>query len=212
MRRRTLLGATSGALLATSGCLGVLTGSEALEEEAAEPRVDEAALEETGYELAETSTDTIEREVSAGEVTREVRAVNQLAEYRRSVDLAALGEEEYGVFAVVATPAFEIGDRTMSPVERWSNRKLAAEVQKQYSDLEVGAEAGQRSVAALQSKMDVSTFEGTATVAGNEGVEIFLHAGKVRHDEDFVLVVGVHPQRLPDESEHVDTLVRNLTH
>lgn len=212
MRRRAFLTAVPAAVAATSGCLGVLTGDEALERKASPARIASATVDDTGYELADSYSQELEREVTVSGQTRQVRAVNEFAEYHRSVDLGALGQQKYAVFAVVSTPAFEFGTETMSPVEDWSNRKIAEQIQQQYQNLEVGAEIDQRSVATLSTKMPLSTFEGTATFDGNNGIEVYLHVGKVNHGSDFVFVVGVHPRKLPDESETVRRLVGNLTH
>lgn len=212
MRRRTLLGALSTVTVASAGCLGVLTGSEPLEREASTARVGDDVLASTDYELADSGSRRIEREVTVGGQTREVHAVNQLAEYNRTVDLGPLGEQKFAVFAVLATPAFEIGGQVMSPVEEWSDRKLARQIQSQYENLEVGEETGERTVSTLDTEMGLSKFEGTATIAGNEGVDIYLHVGKVQHDEDFVLPIAVYPQQLSGEGETVGTLVGGLTH
>lgn len=212
MRRRTLLGALSTVTAANAGCLGVLSGSEPLEREASTARVGDDALASTDYELADSASQRIEREVTVAGQTREVHAVNQLAEYVRSVDLGPLGEQKFAVFAVLATPAFEIGGQVMSPVEEWSDRKLARQIQSQYESLAVGDEVGERTVPTLDTEMGLSAFEGTATIAGNQGVDIYLHVGKVQHDGDFVLAIGVHPQRLSDEGDTVGALVGGLTH
>lgn len=197
---------------ATSGCIGVLTGEEPLQREASAARVASATLEQTGYTLESTETREMEREVTVSGQTREVHAVNEIATYQRSVDLGPMGEHPFAVFGVIATPAFEIAGQVMSPVERWSNRKIANQIQEQYSDLEIGDEVDVRTVTTLGADVELATFEGTATVADNPGVDVYIHVGKVRHAEDFVLFVGVYPQRLDGEGETVRTLVRNLEH
>lgn len=212
MRRRTLLGTAPALLAATSGCIGVLTGSEPLEREASTARVDDDTLAATDYELADSGSRRIEREVTVAGQTREVHAVNQLAQYERTVDLGPLGEQEFAVFAVLATPAFEIGGQVMSPVEEWSDRKLAMQIQDQYESLEVGETVGDRTVETLDTEMTLSKFEGTASIAGNTGVDVYLHVGKVQHDDDFVLAIGVYPQRLSGEGDTVATMVGGLTH
>lgn len=212
MRRRALLTAVPAAVAATSGCIGVLTGNEALQREATPASVASSTLSETGYELESSGSDELQREVTVAGQTREVHAVNQIEQYQRSVDLGPLGEHPFGVFATIATPAFEIAGRTMSPVEEWTNRKVADRIQEQYSQLVVGDEVDANTVATLSTEMSTSKFDGTATVAGNEGVDVYLHVGKVEHREDFVLVVGLYPQRLSGEGETVRTLVGNLEH
>lgn len=212
MHRRTVLSSVPAALVATSGCLGVITGKEPLERTAEPASVSDAALRETGYEHAGSESQTIEREVTVGGETRQVHAINQIARYNRTVEVPTLGERELAVFAVVSTPAFEIGGQTMSPVEEWSNRKLAAQLQEQYSEIEVGEEVDVASVDTLSRTMSLSKFEGTATVAGNQGVDIYIHVGKVRHAEDFVIPAGVYPQQLSGEGAKVRTLVSGLAH
>lgn len=211
MRRRSLL-ATTAALAATSGCLDVLTGEEPLERAASPARVPESARSETGYELADASSEELDREVTVAGQTRQVRAVNELVEYHRTVDLGPLGERKLAVFATVATPAFEIAGQVMSPVEEWSNRKLALQVQNQYDGLEVGEATGSRTVETLDTTMELSQFAGAATVADGTSVDVNLHVGTVRHDADFVLPVGVYPQRLSGEAETIAELVGVLAH
>lgn len=212
MRRRSLLAAATTALAASSGCIGVLTGKEPLERVASPARVPSSTREEAGYDLADTRSEELEREVTVGGETRQVRAVNEIAEYQRTVDLGALGEQEFAVFAVVATPAFEIGGQVMSPVERWSNRKIATTLQSQYSGLELEGEVGSSTVETLGEEIELSKFEGTASIEDQTGVDVFLHVGKVRHEEDFVLPIAVYPQRLSGEEETVLALVRSLDH
>lgn len=212
MHRRTVLTSIPAALATTAGCLGVLTGSEPLERSATPARVSDAALQETEYELAGAESQRLERSVTVAGQTREVHAVNEFARYTRTVSLPPLGEQELGVFAVVATPAFEIAGETMSPVEEWSNRKIATQLQEQYSNVEIGDEVDTASVDTLGTTMELSKFEGTATVAGEEGVDIYVHVGKVQHDEDFVIAIGVYPQKLSDEVGRIRTLVRGLEH
>lgn len=212
MRRRAFIGGLAGTAAATSGCLGAVTGEEAIEREATTARVASSTVAETGYEIADSRTQEIEEEVTVAGQTRTVRAVNQVSEYHRAVGLPGLGEQEYAVFSVVSTPAFEIAGRTMSPVAEWSNREIAERIQQQYEDLEVGSETGERSVATLSTELSLATFEGTATFDGDAGIELYLHVGKVQHESDFVIVVGVHPRKLPDESETVRRLVENLNH
>lgn len=212
MYRRTVLGVVPTVLAASSGCLGVLTGSEPLERTAGPARVPDATLSETDYELAGTERRTIEREVAVGDRTREVHATNEIARYNRTVAVPTLGERDLGVFAVVSTPAFEIAGQTMSPVEEWSNRKLATQLQEQYSAVQIGDEVDAASVDTLESTMRLSKFEGSATVAGNRDVDIYVHVGKVRHADDFVVAAGVYPRQLSGEETRIRTLVESLTH
>jgi hypothetical protein len=63
----------------------------------------------------------------------------------------------------------------------------------------------------LNESADVSKFEGTATLSGQE-VDVFVHVTKVKHDGDFVVGVAIHPQQLDGEQERVDTLLEGIEH
>lgn len=194
-----------------SGCLGFLTGEEAYEQEASPARVAEATLDDTGYDLVETGEEPIEREFEVADRTREVTAVNRVAQYHRGIELPTFGTVEAAVFAVVATPAFEIAGQTLNPVGDMDNEELAEMLQDEYDELEVGAEVDAASVATLGDTMSLSQFEGTATFQG-EDVDVSIHVGSVRSGDDFVLVVAVHPESFPGEADTVGDLVRGLTH
>lgn len=211
MQRREFVGvAAAGAAAATAGCLGVLTGSEAVEREATQARVAEATVEGSDYELADTYQETVTRTFDTPVGEREAKAINEIAEYHRSVQLGTESVEA-AVFAVLATPAFEFGDKTFNPVGDMSNREIAEMVQGQYEGLSVGSKVDERGVSTLGSSLTLSKFEGSGTVEGND-VPAYVHVGKVKDAKDFVVPLAVYPQQFSGEAETVATFVENLTH
>jgi hypothetical protein len=211
MQRREFVGvAAAGAAAATAGCLGALTGSEAVEREASQAKVASATVNETDYELKDTYQKTVTRTFDTPVGEREAKAINEIAEYHRTVQL---GTEtiEAAVFAALATPAFEFGDETFNPVDDMSNKEIAKMVQGQYEGLSVGSKVDERDVSTLSGSLTLSKFQGSGTVEGND-VPVYIHVGKIKHQKDFVVPLAVYPQQFAGEADTVVTLVENLTH
>lgn len=79
-----------------------MTGSGPVEFEASTSAVSQAALDETGYDLAGVEEVVIEREFEAAGQTREVVVTNYQAEYEKRLDLGPLGEVKGAVFTFYA--------------------------------------------------------------------------------------------------------------
>ena len=92
-RRSVLAAGATGALALTAGCFEFVTGDGPLEFEAARAGPTEAALEETGYELADVEEERFEETVEFG-VEREIRASFWYATYTKSPTLDDDGAEE----------------------------------------------------------------------------------------------------------------------
>lgn len=211
MNRRTFVGAAAGAgVAATAGCIGVLTGSEAIKREASSATIEQSTLDDTGYELADTSTKTIERTFDTPVGERDAKAVNEIAEYNRSVQL---GTEDIraAVLGVLATPSFDFGGKTFNPIGDMDNDELAKTIQGQYGGLSVDGKVGERTIDTLGKELEFTQFEGSGTVEGID-VPAYIHVGKVKHDSDYVVPLSVYPQELDDEIETVATLVGDLEH
>ena len=92
-RRSVLAAGATGALALTAGCFEFVTGDGPLKFEAARIGPTEAALEETGYELADVEEERFEETVEFG-VEREIRASFWYATYTKSPTLDDEGAEE----------------------------------------------------------------------------------------------------------------------
>lgn len=200
-------------LVLSTGCLGVLTGTEPLVLEAEPATVSGPAAADAGYEEARRTSQELTREVSAAGQTREVTVTNHLAEYARSVAIEPVGSGEFARFVVVSTPAVELFGRTFNPVGDLSNRELVEQVQSEYEGLENLRAVGERQRTVLGSETTVSTFAGDARLgATDRTVELTVHVTRVRDGPDFVIAIGVHPSAVPGEAERIDRLLSGIQH
>lgn len=210
MQHGQVLGSLAVALLVVAGgCVGVLTGEEALAVEADPVGVADGPREEAGYETLGEEQMTVNRSFTVAGQTRNVSVTNHVAAYGRVVELGPLSTEPYARVTVLATPGVEVAGRTLNPVGELSNRELATRLQSQYDSIEDVSPAGNRTVEILGEDRTVSRFDATTTAAGVE-LDLLLHVTKFRHGEDFVVAVGVHPARLDGEGDRVRTMFRGI--
>ncbi|MFB6092374.1 MAG: DUF6517 family protein [Haloquadratum sp.] len=198
-------------LISTSGCVGVLTGTEPLTFAAEPAAVADAAAEQAGYELNGTRAVEINRTFEVAGQERRVVVTNQVTTYTKSVDLGPLGEQRLGLFTVVSTPAVEIAGRTLNPIGSYSNRRLVELVQQRYSGLRDVRAVSAQNITVQGTETEVTKFAATATIAGRE-IDVYVHVTKYRDGEDFVLAIGVYPQKLPGEGENVLAMMRAIEH
>jgi len=210
MHRRTAVAVALAALIATSGCLGVL-GGDGLSFSASQATVSEDALQATGYEEVSVNESEISREFSAGGQSRNVTVTNWVAMYERSVSVPVLGERRAAVFGAFASPGVSILGQSFNPIVDYSERDLAQLAQQQYDGLSVGQTASTRNMTVLDESTTVTKFEGSATIGG-QSVDVYVHVTKVKHDGDHVVAVAIYPQALDGEQEHVDELLTGLEH
>jgi hypothetical protein len=205
------VGLSVALVVLTSGCVGFLTGEAALAFDAAPVEVTEDARSEAGYEAVQVESMTTNRSFTVAGQTRNVSVTNHVAAYQRAVELGPLGSEPFARFTVLSTPQVEVAGRTLNPVGELSDRELATRLQSQYDSIEDVRFAGNRSVGTLGESRTVSRFDATTTVAGTE-VDLELHVAKFRHGEDFIVTIGVHPERLDGEAARVETMLRGIEH
>lgn len=212
-RSRWLTTGLLALLVLSAGCVGVLTGNEALTFEAGPVSVSSATLDDAGYEEVRSTTQEMQREVSAAGQSRDVVVTNQITEYARTVDAGPLGSGEFARFVVVSTPAVEVLGQTFNPVGEMSNRELAELAQDQYQGLENLQSVGERTVSVLGTEATVSRFTADATVQGTDRtVELTLHVTRIRDGGDFIVVIAAHPTLLPGEADRVDTMFGGVQH
>lgn len=210
MNRQTIVAVALAALVATTGCLGILEGP--VEFSASQATVGDSGLDETGYEEVSVEESDVTREFSAAGQSKNVSVTNWVAMYERSVSIPGLGDQRAAVFSAFASPEVSVVGQTFNPIDDYSNKELAELAQQQYDSLDIGESVGNRTVTVLNESADVSKFEGTATLSGGQSVDVYIHVTKVKHDGDFVVGVAIHPQQLDGEQAHVDTLLETLEH
>lgn len=194
----------------TAGC-GFITGDEPLTFAAEPAPVSDQAVSEAGYQEAETRQQTVTEEFTVAGQTREVQVTNELAQYNRSVDLGPLGERRAAVFATFASPEVSVAGRTFNPIADMSNRDLLSRFSSQYEGLTVGQQVENRSHTVLGTETGVEKYEGTADLGGTT-VDVYVHVTTVKHEGDFVVALGIYPQRLSGEEEHVFTMLSGIEH
>lgn len=210
-RRRATATVLLALLLATAGCLGVLTGQSRLQATASEPSVDAAVLDTAGYERARTESIQENQTFTVAGQSRTANVTSHLAEYQKTVDLGLAGEYRAAVFTVLATPQVNVLGRTRNPVGDMSSVELVHTFQSQYEGLTVGRTVGTTNATMLGEETEVTKLAGSASI-GPVDVDVFVHVTRVRHEGDYVLAFAVYPQFLSDEEATVLTLLGGVGH
>jgi hypothetical protein len=211
--RRVLVAATLVGLVLTSGCIGFLTGSEALQFSSSEVKVTQSAQEETNYQQARREPQTVTRQFQAAGQTRDVEVTNHLAEYSRSVSLPVFGDQQIARFTVMATPKVRIaGQGPFNPVGDMNNTELVLTLQEKYETISNVRPESDRTVTVFGNETTVSKFRADATTDTGQSVEVFIHITRVDHGDDYLLGVGVYPTQVDGEQENVDTLLQSIDH
>lgn len=205
-RRRYVAGLATAGVALSAGCIGGLL-DDVTTYEADPATVTDGAADDAGYEHQETREETEEEEF-AGQT---VEVTNHVSEYNKSLSIEGFGSQDLGVFATIATPQVEVAGESFNPVDDMDNEEIVDHVQNQYSGLTIGESVGTRDVDTLGTTAEVETFEGTAEAAGQD-VDVLVDVSQIEHGSDFVIVVGVYPELLPDESENVTTMIEGLEH
>jgi hypothetical protein len=198
-------------LVVSSGCVGFLLGNEALSFTAEPAVTDDAAASEAGYETSGTNSSTTERTFTVAGQERQVEVTNRMTTYEKSVELPVLGEVRAGTLSLISTPAVEIGPRTFNPIGDYDNDRLVGLVESQYGGVSDTERVSSTEIRMLGTTTNVTKYAATATLQGQE-VDVFIHVTKVRDGEDFVVGVGVYPQRLDGEEENVLAMLRAAEH
>jgi len=206
--RRSVAALAFAALVVSSGCIGFVTGEEALTYEANEVAVSDDAKQATGYEAVDRETVTVNRTVQG----REVRVTNSLARYEKEDDIA---EETTGVLAVFSTHRVDVFDRTTNPFAEMTYGELLRNASSQYGtafgSLEDATFVENRTRTVLGQQARVGVFE-TTTEFGGETVTVRLYVTRVQHGDDFVVAIGGHPEKLPAGEQEILRMLSGIEH
>lgn len=198
-------------LLVSSGCIGFITGSEAQTFEAEWAATSDSAASDAGYELNSTRSPTIERQFEVAGQQRTVEVINKIATYQKTMDLGPLGERRTGVFAVVSSPAVELGPRTFNPLADYSNEDLVMLLTSQYGSISNVQTESSRNITVLGTETKMTKFSAQAKFAGTN-VDVFIHVTKVRSGADFVVPIGIYPQQKSSETENIVAMMEATEH
>lgn len=212
MTRRAVAALLLAGLMLTSGCIGFLTGGEALYFDSQSVSETDAAKRDTGYTLQRQGATNLTRTFTVAGQERNVTVTNHYAEYARTADAPLFGDTKVSRFSVFATPQVEIaGQGPFNPVSRMSNRELVGRLQQQYSSIEDVSFVSNRTVTMLGQETTVSKYDATATMEGGTTVDVHIHITKVQTEGDFVVAAAVHPTKV-DEQQEIDRMLEGVQH
>lgn len=204
---RRELGAIVACSFLGAGCLEVVRGGEFVARPAT---VDERVLDESDYDHYRTVEIERTHTVGTGAASREIDVVNVRSEYDRGVDLGLVEEARAAVFATFATPKVEVLGRPFNPVEGMDNQEVAREVQSRYEKVSIDEEIDRRTLTVLGGAVDVSKYEGRATLSG-VSLGVFVHVGIAETDGDHVIILAIYPRPLGGEEGEIVTLAEGVT-
>jgi hypothetical protein len=195
-------------VVATSGCIGFVTGDEALVYEANEASVNEDATTATGYERQLDEEIVVNRTVS----DRRIEVHNQYARYEKYDDIA---EETTGVLAVVSTHRVDVFGHTTNPYANMSYAgvlaNLTADYDTSFGNLGDARFVENKTATVLGEDARVGVFATTTTFGGEE-VEVKLYVTRVKHGDDVVLAIGGHPTKLPAGEQELLAMLEGIEH
>ncbi|MFC4249046.1 DUF6517 family protein [Natribaculum luteum] len=212
--RRSLLAAgATGALALSAGCLGVVLGNEPLEFHASRVAPTEEVLSETGYEEHESTNETYREEVDVG-VTREISASYWRSIYTKAVEIQGTAQEA-ATFAAVSVPGMDVLGTDYNPLSELDNEELLDQLREQID----GTYDGLRDVRhdetieleILGETRDVDRFLATTDLEGQE-IEVAVLLAAFDHDGDLLVLLGGHPEMLPDEGVDLEVLMESIEH
>ncbi|PSP64655.1 hypothetical protein BRC76_01445, partial [Halobacteriales archaeon QH_8_67_36] len=222
--RRVILTTVVALLVVSSGCVGLITG-ETVAFEANNATVEDEALSSTDYELNNSSTRSLTRDVEFFGQERTIRVVNQVQRYTSNGSLADIADNETmgnnetlrdaaanetggdgevaGLkrFVVVSSPGATVAGRSLNPAASWSNERILEQVADQTGQLNDLESDGNRTIESLGEEREVSAFNATTQIKGRE-VEVRAHVVSFEHEGDVVIAVAVHPAEI-DEQDNV---------
>lgn len=205
LTRRGFAALAVGGTASLAGC-NVLEGPVTFESSPA--AATDSALSATGYTKERSKQPTLSRTFAG----KEVKVTNHLREYQKEVDLGAIGSAKVGVFVAFTTPQVKVaGQGPFNPVADWSNKKIVKQLQSRFESLNNVEKVGSKTISTLGTSTKVGKFSATTTYQGTQ-LDLFIHITKVKHEDDFVLLLGVYPQQKPSEGENIFRLMATVTH
>lgn len=213
MKRQLTLALALLTLLAIGGCVGLVLG-DGVEMDGEPAGVSEETLAESDYQFAEYRTLYLNETIDVAGQERHVNATNHAMIYNRTTNLDQF-DRETGGFVVLSTPDVSIGGQSVNPAARMSNSELVEQFQGDLES-EVGElgelrKVSERTEPVLGYASTVSTFETTTTVDGRE-VTLYVHVTKVKHENDLVAAIGVHPEALQQQAPEIHALMCGIEH
>lgn len=212
MERRNFIGALMlGLLSASTGCLDVLTGTEPVTVEAEAAIVSERVASEAGYQLTDTSSPTVARDIKAGGQARTVEATNRVATYEKAMSIPSIDEENLATFSAIATPSVKVFGRTLSPIGDYSYEELIDLLSSEYGELNTVDYVESQETTVLGVETDVSKYAARAMIDGQD-IDVSIHVTRVENESDYVILIGIYPEKKSDEEQDIISMIEGVNH
>ncbi|MEE6208721.1 DUF6517 family protein [Salarchaeum sp. III] len=208
MSRRTAVAVALAVLVLASGCLGFLSGPVTFS--ANQVTVEDSTLQSSGYEEVSVEKMQVNRTFTAAGQSKTVEITNWVAQYEKQVSVLGV-ERRAAVFGTFSSPEVSVLGKSFNPLNEYDDHELAQLIQKRYGTIDDLQAVSNTTMTVLGHDATVTKFSGTANFDG-QSVDVFVHVTKVNDGGDIVAAVGVYPQQLDGEQEHVYTLLQNLEH
>jgi hypothetical protein len=85
-------------------------------------------------------------------------------------------------------------------------------VQSRYQGLADIEQVNSRNLQILGEQANVTKYSATARLGNDREVDVYVHVTKIRHEEDFIVAVGVYPQQLDNEEDNILEMMRSIEH
>lgn len=214
--RRSLLAAgATGTIALTAGCLDAVLGNGPLEFNADRAAPTDQTLDDTGYSKRDVGEETINRTVELpGGIERDVQASIWRSIYTKKVEYRGQ-KREGAAFAAVSIPGMEVGGKSFNPIDDMSTKELLErfldQASSEHGEIDNIQHEESFDLGILGDARTVETFVGEADVNG-ETIEIEIKVTSFDHADDVLVLLGVLPRMLTEESANVEVLMESVEH
>ncbi|WP_408958314.1 DUF6517 family protein [Natrinema sp. 74] len=214
-RRSVLAAGATGTLALTAGCLDFVLGNGPLQFNSDRAAPTDGALEETGYQKQKVREKDLDRTINLpGGIERDVSASIWASAYTKEVEYA--GQKRDGAaFAAVSIPGMKVAGRSVNPIDDLSNKKLLERFMSQI-ETDQGAirdikHESTFKLGILGDGRTVDTFVGKSEVEG-QTIDIEIKLTSFDHEGDLLVLLGLYPKMLTEESANVEVLMESVEH
>lgn len=205
---RTHVLAVAVALLVTLGGCAALTGGD-LTYSASKATVAPQAVSAANYQEVSVQDQTVNRTVSVAGQDRTVRLTNWVATYR--TQFSSTNSPAPGTVVVLSTPQVSVAGQELNPVGNMPPDQLITTLLQRYGGVSDVTRVDAQQMTVLGESTEVSTFRTTMDFQGRT-VPVLVHLATVKHQGDYVVVVGVHPTVVSPSKAGIQTMFTGVQH
>jgi hypothetical protein len=205
-RKTYMAGVLLAALVLTAGCSGLLGEDQSFE--AGNISVSDAALSDTGYEVADQEEYTLSEDVVND---TEVNITSRLTSYERSYGALS------GHVVALATPKSEVAGVDVNLLGELDRSELVARALSRSGEVDVDVDDSEletvnnTETAVLDTDANVTTYATTVTQSGQD-IDVLIHATRIEHDDDYVIGVGVQPASADGAESDIIAMFEGIEH